>query len=58
MKRIRKYHIEYYWAQEAAKRQKRAEIRERLGEIILIVACFVLEGAVAFEFFRQLFALI
>ena len=55
MKRLREYHIESYWAAEAVKRKKKAEIKEKLTEAVILTAFFILEGAITVEFSRQLF---
>lgn len=58
MKRLREYHIESYWAAEAVKRKKKAEIKEKLTEAVILTAFFILEGAITVEFLRQLFEII
>ena len=58
MKRIREYHIESYWATEAAKREKRAEFKDKLLERIIIGAFIALECVLTWEFMRQLFEVI
>lgn len=58
MKRIREYHIESYWAAEAAKRQKRAEFKETIGDKIIIGLVFVLFAAVSYGFIYQIFEII
>lgn len=54
MKRIREYHIERYWAAEAAKRQKRAELKEKVGDYLLAVLLIGLEMYIGWEFMKQL----
>lgn len=58
MKRIREYHIESYWAAEAAKRRKRAEFKENVGDKIIIGVLIILEAVITFEFLRQIFEII
>lgn len=58
MKRLQEYHIEHYWATEAAKRKKRAEFKEKLPEIIIIGAFTALETALTWEFLRQVLEVI
>lgn len=55
MKTIREYHIEYYWMEQAEKRRKKAEFKEKAVGIATAAALFLLEGAVCFEFLRQVF---
>ena len=55
MKKIREYHIEAYWAEERAKKQKRDEIKDKLFDIIAIGAFIALECFITWEFMRQLF---
>jgi hypothetical protein len=58
MKRIREYHIESYWAEEALRREKRAEFKEKLLERVVIGAFIAFECALVWEFMRQLFEVI
>ena len=55
MKKIREYHIEHYWAEEAKKQQKKAEIKERVGYIALLVCFFALWFFATYEFCDLLF---
>ena len=47
MKKIREYHVEAYWAEQAAKKEKRAEIKEKAVFAISTVVLFLLNGFVA-----------
>ena len=58
MKRLQEYHVESYWAEEALRREKRAEFKEKVLEKVILVAFFALEGFIAWEFMRQLFEVI
>jgi hypothetical protein len=58
MKQIKTYHIESYWQTEAAKRQKRAKLEDKLFDIIAIGVAIALESFIVWEFCRQLFEII
>ena len=58
MKRIREYHIESYWAEEALKREKRAEFKEKILEKVILGAVFALFAAVSYGFIYQIFEII
>ena len=55
MKTLRRYHIESYWAEEALKREKKAEFKEKVLGKIIIGAFILLECAITYEFLRQVF---
>lgn len=55
MKTLREYRIESYWAEEALKRKRMAEFKERVLEKIVAGLFYVLGFAVAFELIRQFF---
>lgn len=55
MKRIREYHIESYWAEEALKREKRAEFKEKILEKVILGAFILLECAITYEILKQFF---
>jgi hypothetical protein len=58
MKKIREYHIESYWAEEALRREKRAEFKEKVLEKIILGAAFALFFAVSYGLIAQLFEVI
>ena len=58
MKRIQEYHIEYYWAEEAAKRKRRAKLKEKIGAVILLVTFLVFWGITVWESCNQFFEVI
>ena len=58
MKQIKTYRVEHYWQTEAAKRQKRAKLKEKFFNKIIIGAFVVLEMVVVWEFCRQFFEII
>jgi hypothetical protein len=58
MKKIREYHIEAYWAEEAAKQERRAELKQKFKEGFWIGAFCVLNLWVGFELLRQIFEVI
>lgn len=55
MKKIRGYHIEAYWAEEAAKRERIDELKQKFKEGFWIGAFCVLQLAIGFELLRQMF---
>ena len=58
MKRIREYHIEHYWQTEAARREKRAEFKEKVLEKVILGGVFALFCAVSYGFIAQIFEVI
>ena len=58
MKRIREYHIESYWAEEALRREKRAEFKEKVIRRIPLGALVALEAVITWEFLRMVFEVI
>ncbi len=58
MKRIREYHIEHYWAEEALKREKKAEFKEKVLEKIILGAVFAFFCAVSYGFISQIMEVI
>ena len=58
MKKVQTYHIEHYWQTEAVKRQKRAELKEKLFDKIIVGAFIALGMVITWEFCRQLFEII
>jgi hypothetical protein len=58
MKRIREYHIESYWAEEALRREKRAEFKEKVLEKVILGAVLALFFAVSYGFISQIMGVI
>lgn len=58
MKFLKEYHIETYWAEEAERRQRNAEIRKLAGKIALMCAFLGLGFFVTYEFMDQLMEVI
>lgn len=58
MKNIREYHIESYWAEKAAKQERREELKQKFKEGFLIGAFVVLNLWVGYEFLVQLFGVL
>jgi hypothetical protein len=58
MKKIRGYHIEAYWAEEAAKRERMDELKQKFKDGFWIGAFCVLEVVITFELLRQIFEVI
>lgn len=46
MKKIREYHIESYWAEEALRREKRAELKEKVIYATGVAVFFALNALV------------
>ena len=55
MKKIRAYHIESYWAEEAYKKQRAEELKQKFKEGFAIGAFVVLNLWVGYELLVQLF---
>lgn len=55
MKTIREYHVQHYWEEAIAKKQKKAELKEKIPERLFIIAFFLGEVAFMYEFIRQMF---
>jgi hypothetical protein len=55
MKKIREYHIESYWAEMAERDERKAEVKRKFVEGLLVGGCIVLQFAVMYEFVRQIF---
>ena len=55
MKKIRAYHIESFWAEEAAKKQRAEELKQKFKEGVIIGGFVVLNLWVGYEFLVQLF---
>lgn len=58
MKTIREYHIENYWAEEAAKQERKAELKQKLIDGFLIGAFFVLNIGIGIELLKLAFEVI
>lgn len=58
MKRIREYHIESYWAEEALRRERMEHFKEKVLEKIILGAAFALFCAVSYGLIAQLFEVI
>lgn len=58
MKTLREYHIESYWAEEALRRKRMAEIKEQVKKSIPAVILIALELVITYEFFRLVFEVI
>lgn len=58
MKKIREYHIESYWAEEAANQERKEELKQKFKEGFWIGAFCVLEVVITFELLRQIFEVI
>ena len=58
MKKIREYHIESYWAKEAAKQERKEELKQKFKEGFRIGAFCVLQLVIAYELVRQIFEVI
>ena len=58
MKKIRAYHIESYWSEEAAKQERRAELKQKFRDGFWIGAFVVLNLWVGYELLVQLFEVI
>lgn len=54
-KKIKEYHIEAYWAEEAARRERMDELKQKFKEGFWIGAFCVLQFVIIFELLRQLF---
>ena len=55
MKKIKKYHIESYWAEEAEKRERACALKQKFREGFWIGAFCVLEIVIIYELLRQIF---
>jgi hypothetical protein len=58
MKKIRSYHIEHYWAEQAEKRRQKEAVKARAGDAIMLAIIFALEAIITWGFCDLLFSMI
>lgn len=54
-KKVRDYHIESYWAEEAAKRERACALKQKFREGFWIGVFCILNIGIGIELLRQLF---
>ena len=57
-KKIREYHIESYWTEEACKKKRQAELTQKFIDGLIIGGFIALNTWIVYEFLVQLFEVI